>query len=286
MIRVIFNRKGGVGKSTITCNLAAIAAKAGKKVVVVDLDPQGNSTAYLGHDGKDDMIGIGEFFISQVAYEYRQFKPVDYVRKTAFDGLGVISANSELVDLEQKLVARHKIYKLRDFLETLLEDYDEIYIDTPPALNFFSLSALIAADRCLIPFDCDVFSREALFELLLSLDEVKEDHNPDLEVEGIIVNQFQARARLPQAAVDELKEKNLKVLEPYISSSVKIRESHDLAKPMVYFQPKHKVTAEFVALYEQLQSPEVASSESVVIDEINGSMTSEEEEVDGTAVVA
>lgn len=252
MIRVIFNRKGGVGKSTITCNLAAIAANQGKKVVVVDLDPQGNSTAYLGHDGKDDKIGITEFFVSQVSYEYRDFKPEDYVRKTDFENLGVISSNYNLVDLEQKLVARHKIYKLRDFLHTLLENYDEVYIDTPPALNFFSLSALIAADRCLIPYDCDVFSREALFELLLSLEEVKEDHNPELEVEGIVVNQFQARARLPQAAVDELKEKNLRVLEPYISTSIKIRESHDLAKPMIFSHPRHKITAEFVALHNTL----------------------------------
>ena len=259
MIRVVFNRKGGVGKSTIACNLAAIAAQQGKKVVVVDLDPQANSTAYLGQDGKDDKIGIVEFFVSQVAYKYREFKPTDYVRKTAFDNLGLISSNPELIDLEQKLISRHKIYKLRDFLEELLHDYHEIFIDTPPALNFYSLSALIAAERCLIPFDCDVFSREALFELMRSIEEVKEDHNPDLQVEGIIVNQFQARARLPLAAVNELKQKDLKILEPYISSSVKIRESHEVAKPMVFFQPKHKVTAEFVGLYHQLCLPERAA---------------------------
>jgi chromosome partitioning protein len=255
MIRVIFNRKGGVGKSTITCNLAAVAAFQGKKVIVLDLDPQGNSTAYLGHNGKDEKIGIGEFFISQVSYEYKNFKPVDYVRKTAFDNLGVISSNSDLIDLEQKLVARHKIYKLRDFLKELENEYDEIYIDTPPALNFYSLSALIAADRCLIPFDCDVFSREALFELLVSIEEVKEDHNPDLLVEGIVVNQFQPRARLPLAAVNELKAKNLRILEPYISASIKIRESHDVAKPMMFYLPKHKLAAEFQALYAGLNAP-------------------------------
>jgi chromosome partitioning protein len=264
MIRVIFNRKGGVGKSTITCNLAAIAAHNGKKVVVVDLDPQGNSTAYLGEDGKDNNVGIVEFFISQVSHEYRNLKPKDYVRKTGFDNLGVISANLDLIDLEQKLVARQKIYKLRDFLQTLREEYDEIYIDTPPALNFYSLSALIAADRCLIPFDCDAFSREALFELMHSIDEVKEDHNPGLELEGIVVNQFQARARLPIAAVNELKEKNLLVLEPYISSSVKIRESHDIAKPMVFFQPKHKITREFIALYQRLSGIEPAEDMATV----------------------
>ena len=256
MIRVVFNRKGGVGKSTIACNLAAVAAAAGKKVLVVDLDAQGNSTAYLGHNGKDDKIGIGEFFMSLVSYEYRNFQPLDYVRPTAFEGLSAISANADLIDMEQKLVARHKIYKLRDFLQGLLQEFDEIYIDTPPALNFYSLSALIAADRCLIPFDCDVFSREALFELMQSIDEVKEDHNADLEIEGIIVNQFQPRARLPQAAVDELKQKGLGILEPYISASVKIRESHDVAKPMVFFQPKHKLADEFRRLYATISGTE------------------------------
>lgn len=254
MIRVIFNRKGGVGKSTITCNLAAVAASQGKKVVVIDLDPQGNSTAYLGHDGKDNKIGMVEFFTSQVAYEYRDFKPKDYVRTTKFDGLGVVSANADLIDLEQKLVSRHKIYKLKSFVDALLADYDEVFIDTPPALNFYSLSALIAAERCLIPFDCDVFSREALFELMQSIDEVKEDHNPDLDIEGIIVNQFQARAKLPAAAVNELKDKGFRVLEPYLSSSIKIRESHEVAKPMIYFQPKHKVTLEFIELYHGLSA--------------------------------
>ncbi len=270
MIRVIFNRKGGVGKSTIACNLAAVAASRGKKTVVIDLDPQGNTTAYLGQNGKDDHIGMTEFFMSLLSYKYREFKPKDYVRSTPFKYLGVVSANPDLIDIEQKLVSRHKIYKLKEFLHALLEEYDEIYIDTPPALNFYSLSALIAADRCLIPFDCDVFSREALFELMTSIDEVKEDHNPELEVEGIVVNQFQARANLPKAAVNELKDKGYKMLEPYISTSIKIRESHELAKPMVFFLPKHKITEEFTALYSSLSGVEKADdliSHEIVLNE-------------------
>lgn len=252
MIRVVFNRKGGVGKSSITCNLAAVAAKKGKKALVVDLDPQANSTSYLGHDGKDDVVGIAEFFESQIAYKYRDFKPENFVRQTPFENLSLVSANRSLIDHEQKLESRHKIYKLREFLDQLKDSYDLIYIDTPPALNFYTLSAIIAAERCLIPFDCDAFSRDALVDLVEALDEIIEDHNANLEVEGIVINQFQARAKIPQASVDELKKSGYPVLTPYLSSSVKMKESHAEGKPLAFLAPSHKLTQEFVDLYTKL----------------------------------
>ena len=252
MIRVIFNRKGGVGKSTLTCNLSAAASRHGRKVLVVDIDAQANSSSYLQIDGGDEIIGMPEYFESCVTFNYSQFKPENYVRKTRFENLHLISSHAGLTDHEQKLESRHKIYKLRDFLRELAAGFDEIYIDTPPAYNFFSLSALIAADRVLIPFDCDDFSREALKELLQNIREVREDHNQDLGIEGIIINQFQSRARFPREAVEGLREFNIPILEPYISSSVRIRESHRAARPMVYYDPSHKLSGEFRALYENL----------------------------------
>lgn len=252
MKRVIFNRKGGVGKSTITCNLAAVAASQGKNVLVVDLDPQANTTSYLGHSGKDNVVGIAEFMESTISRNYREFTSEDYIRKTQFDNLSLISASSSLVDLESKLEAKHKIYKLRDFLNNLHEDYDEIYIDTPPALNFFTLSALISADSCILPYDCDVFARDALVDLMDELDEIIEDHNPQLLIDGVVVNQFQARAKLPQQAVEQLAKEKFKLLKPFISSSVKVKESHALNTPLIFLDPKHKVTQEFVALYKTL----------------------------------
>lgn len=252
MIRTIFNRKGGVGKSTICCNLAAAAASKGKRTLVIDLDPQANTTVYLGHNPDDGVVGIAEFFESVISSKYSDLKAEDFVRKTDFEQLFLISAGRELIDLESKLAAKHKIYKLRSFLEKMAKQFDEIYIDTPPVMNFYSLSALIAADRCLIPFDCDVFSRDALFELLGNVEEVKEDHNDELLIEGIVINQFNAQAKLPTEAVAELREKDLPILEPFISSSIKIRESHRAAKPMVFFLPRHKVSLEFAALYDTI----------------------------------
>ncbi len=253
MIRVIFNRKGGVGKSSITCNLAAVAAHSGKRTLVVDLDPQANSTAYLGFDGNDDTVGIPEFFKSQISFNYSDFKPQNFVRKTAFDNLSLISASQDLIDIEQKLESRHKIYKLRDFLNKLREDYEVIFIDTPPALNLYTLSALIAAESCLIPFDCDAFSRDALVDLIQALEEIREDHNENLNIEGIIINQFVSRAKLPKAAVEELQNSGYPVIAPFISSSVKMKESHAASRPLIWLDGKHKLTNEFVALFDVLE---------------------------------
>ena len=137
-------------------------------------------------------------------------------------------------------------------LQQLAAGYDRIYIDTPPALNFYTRSALIGARGCLIPFDCDDFSRKALYTLLENVQEIQADHNPDLVVEGIVVNQFQARANLPQRIVDELIAEGLPVLTPYLPSSIRVRESHEQSLPMIYLDPGHKLTQAFVALHAAL----------------------------------
>ena len=135
-------------------------------------------------------------------------------------------ASAELDELHGKLESRYKIYKLRKALELLADRYDEIWIDTPPALNFYTRSALIASQGCLIPFDCDDFSRRALYGLLEAVEEIRADHAPELAVEGIVVNQFQARASLPQRTVQELVDEGLPVLQPYLSSSVTVSYTH------------------------------------------------------------
>jgi len=253
MRRVVFNQKGGVGKSTITCNLAAIAAHEGQRTLVVDLDRQANSSRYLLGDAADDAApGAAEFFETTLKFSVRQPKTTDFIVETPWENLHVMAAGPALDELHGKLESRYKIYKLRDALVELKGEYDAVWIDTPPALNFYTRSALIAAQGCLIPFDCDDFSRRALYSLLDSVKEIQADHNPKLKVEGIVINQFQARAVLPQRTVQELIDEGLPVCEPYLSSSVKIKESHELSRPMIHFEPRHKLTQEFVALYETL----------------------------------
>lgn len=254
MRRVVFNQKGGVGKSSIACNLAAVAASQGYRTLVIDLDAQANSSHYLsGLETADIPPGTAEFFRLTLDGGPAAKKNRVRIHHTPFDNLHLITASPELADLQPKLEAKHKINKLKKLLETLDEDYDEIYLDTPPALNFYSVSALIAADRVLIPFDCDSFSRNALYGLLDEIEELKEDHNDQLEVEGIVVNQFQPRASLPQQMIDELSAEGLPILPVNLMSSVKMRESHQACLPLVHLDPRHKLTRQFVDLHELLQ---------------------------------
>ncbi|WP_022949280.1 ParA family protein [Methylohalobius crimeensis] len=256
MRRVIFNQKGGVGKSTITCNLAAIAAAEGKSTLVVDLDIQGNSTHYLlGSKIEDPEETLAKFFRETLSInpfaKNQKSSARELIQSTPFPNLHLLASHPEMEPLQSRLESRYKIYKLREALEQL-NDFDYIFIDTPPILNFYSRSALISAEKCLIPFDCDAFSRDALYKLLEAVTEVKLDHNPDLEVEGVVVNQFQSRARLPQQLVEELTKEGHPVLSARISPSVKVRESHSQAKPLIHYAPEHKLTEEFRALYQEL----------------------------------
>jgi chromosome partitioning protein len=253
MKRVVFNQKGGVGKSTITCNLAAISAARGRRTLVVDLDPQGNSTQYLlGADAAEGKT-LAELFEQMLQFKLVTQKASEFAQETQFEKLSVLASHPSLVELAVKLESRHKIYKLREALNELNDEFDEIYIDTPPALNFFTLSALIAADTCLIPFDCDDFARRALYTLMENVAEIRADHNPDLVVEGIVINQFQPRANLPQKLVNELIEEGLPVLATFLSSSVKVKESHELSLPLIHMAPRHKLTQEYKALYSELE---------------------------------
>ena len=253
MRHVVFNQKGGVGKSTITCNLAAVSAHQGLRTLVVDLDPQGNSTRYLlGAAAEEPLANLAEFYEQTLKFLARPKATGDFIYETPFENLHVMPSSPALEDLQTKLESRHKIYKLRDALDEIADDYDRIYIDTPPALNFYTRSALIAAEGCLIPFDCDDFSRRALYGLLETVKEIQADHNAELRVEGIVVNQFQPRASLPQRTVQELVDEGLPVLQPYLSASVKIKESHEQSRPMIHLDARHKVTQEFAGLYATL----------------------------------
>lgn len=276
LTRVVFNQKGGVGKSSITVNLAAMSAHQGLKTLVIDLDPQANSSQYLlGDDATysadktalepnienffDDVLGnnqqkglLGNAIGSLLKSKNKGFD--QYIHRSPFKNLDVLPASPTLGALEHALVSKHKIYKLRDAIETLKGQYDRIFIDTPPAFNFFTLSALITADRVLIPFDCDVFSKRALQTLIENVIETQDDHNDRLEIEGIVVNQYQAQAKLPREVVQQLKDEGLPVLNSMLPPSVLMKESHHKNLPLIYLATDHKLTQAYQLLFNEIEN--------------------------------
>lgn len=254
MITVVFNQKGGVGKSTVSTNLAAQSAKLGYKTLLVDLDAQGNSTYYAGFDATEESLTVADMFKQVVGIFRTAKKPKEFVHPTPFENLFVMPSSPALADVERELESRYKIFKLRDALKELKGEFDNIYIDTPPNFNFYSKAALIAADGFCVPFDCDDFSAQAIEHLLENATELKEDHNPELRLLGIVVNQFNSQAKLPTELVQSLKQQGLPVLESYISATVKVKESHSKRVPLPFYLPKHKVTRQIEALFDELNA--------------------------------
>lgn len=254
MRRVVFNQKGGVGKSSIASNLAAISAHRGIPTLLVDLDPQCNTTQYvLGEDAEEPAATLAEYFYQTLSFRIRQGDPEEFVVETPFDNLYLLAASPDMAAMKLKLETKHKIYKVRDLLQALGTQFRAVYIDTPTALDFFTLSGMCAAERCLIPFDCDEFSRRAVYDLLDNVAEIRADHNKKLKVEGIVVNNFVARANLPQRIVQDLKAEKLPLFKTLLSASVKMRESHEAACPLVNFAPSHKLTQEYQRLFLELK---------------------------------
>jgi len=254
MIRVLFNKKGGVGKSSLTVNLAAIAAQRGEKTLVLDLDTQCNASRYLKAENAQKEDSIFELFAQTITFHIRKKPPIEYCQNTEFENLFIIPGSTQLADIESELDSRHKIYKLREALQKLDNEFDQIFIDTPPALNFFSLSALIAAHSVLIPIDCDDFAIQGLLRVQNQIAEIKEDHNDELAIEGIIANQYMSNARLPGKIIEDLIAEGHPVIPEYIAQSVKMRESHQLQSPLIHMAPKHKLTQSIVAVYDAIQS--------------------------------
>jgi len=252
MKRVVFNQKGGVGKSTIACNLAAIDASRGLNTLVIDLDPQGNASHYLlGGLEQAPELTLADFYDQVLNFKLRPRKFEAFASASPFENLWVMPSHPSLEELGSKLESRYKIYKLKEAL-TELKGFDSVWIDTPPAFNFHTRSALIAADRCLIPFDCDSFARQAIYSLLDNVAEIRADHNRGLVVEGIVVNQFQPRSNLPRRVVAELLAEGLPVLPQHLSASIKVKESHEACRPLIHLLPGHKLTREYLALRDGL----------------------------------
>lgn len=251
-LRVVYNQKGGVGKTTLAVNLAACSALAGLRTLLVDTDQQGNSTAHLlGADAVPSKT-ISDFYESCLGLNLFRQSLLDYVTpNTGIPNLHLVAADRELEELRNKLENKHKIMKLRDGIRNT--SYDAIYFDPPPANDFYALSSLIAAHEILVPIDCDAFSVRAAQDIFNIIREVQADHNPDLKIVGIVINQFQKGTKHSASILADLQKIGFSVLEPYIPASVKVRESHSEARPVVCAYPEHSVSRAFQSLYLEIE---------------------------------
>lgn len=239
----ICNQKGGTGKTTTSINLATYLAVAGQKVLLVDIDPQGNSTSGLGIDKAALDIYIYHCFAG--SNELQQA-----VKKTDIAGLDIVPSNVDLVAIEVELVnADDREFRLRNMISPLKANYDYIFIDAPPSLGLLTLNGLAAADSVIIPLQCEYYALEGLSQLLKSIELVKQTLNPSLIIEGVLLTMADYRTNLTQEVIKEAREYfKEKVFQTIIPRNVRLSEAPSYGKP-VLLHDKNSLGAK---MYESL----------------------------------
>lgn len=232
------NQKGGVGKSTSAINIAAAFTLKGKRVLIVDCDPQGNTTSGVGINKKNIRAATYDVLISRV-------EPGSAIVPTNFDKLYIMPSNIKLAGAEFELVdADNREKRLKKALEAVKDQFDIIVIDCPPSLGLLTVNALVAADGIIVPMLCEYFSLEGLTQLLMTVKEIKRRYNPSLELTGILITMYNGRLNLSQEVAAELKKYySDRLLPTVIPRSVKISEAPGFGEPIQYYE-KHGKGAE------------------------------------------
>ena len=236
----IVNQKGGVGKTTTAVNLVAGIGLAGKKVLLVDADPQGNSTSGYGISKKQGGATAYELLIGTAKAE-------SAIIKTQFKNVDVIPASMDLAAAEVDLIeVEHRESALKNALAPIRENYDYIFIDCPPSLGLITINALNAGDTVLVPIQCEYFALEGLSQLMASVRQVKRLYNPMLEIEGIVLTMFDGRLNLTQQVVGEIKKFFAdKLYKTVIPRGVRLSEAPSYGCPIQYYDKRSKGCAAY-----------------------------------------
>jgi chromosome partitioning protein len=228
----IASQKGGVGKTTTTINLGACLAQESKRVLVVDIDPQGNATSGLGINGNDQRNTVYEVLIGQADIK-------DAIMPTALATLDLLPAGQRLSGAEVELVGMMaRETKLRGCLAKVREEYDYIFIDSPPSLGLLTVNSLTASDSVLIPLQCEYLALEGLTQLIGAIRLVQDHLNPALRIEGVLLTMFDARLNLSQQVAEEARKFfSDRVYKTVIPRNVRLSEAPSFGKPIVLYDP-------------------------------------------------
>lgn len=231
----IFNQKGGVGKTTTCVNFAASLGAKGKSVLLVDLDPQGNSTSGVGFDKKEIQVSSYDVLINEVPVK-------DAIIVTAYKNLSLLPANMNLAGAELELADdEERVKVLKKALAPVVMNYNYIIIDCPPSLGLLSLNALVAADTLIVPLQCEYYALEGLSQLLGTVRTVKQHYNQHLELEGVLFTMYDSRLKLNQQVMAEVdKYFPNKAYKTLIPRSVKLAEAPSYGMPVIYYEKYSK----------------------------------------------
>ena len=243
----VTNQKGGVGKTTTAINLSACLAEAGKKVLVLDADPQGNTTSGLGLEKNELEKTIYNLILGEVDIK-------DIEMKSCVDNLTVIPSNMNLSGAEIELIGENdREYILKTALSEIKDEYDFIIIDCPPSLNLITINALTASDTVLVPIQCEYFALEGLEQLLHTISLVKKKLNPTLDVEGIVFTMYDARTNLSLEVVEEVKRSlGNNVYITIIPRNVRLSEAPSHGLPITMYDTKSKGAESYRLLAEEV----------------------------------
>ena len=244
---VVANQKGGVGKTTTAINLSACLAETGKKVLAIDMDPQGNMTSGLGVDKDATEKTAYELLLGEVKLE-------ECLQKSVVDNLDLLASNINLAAAEIELIGEEeKEFILQRGLEAVRDQYDYIIIDCPPSLNVLTINAMCAADTVLVPIQCEYYALEGLSQLIHTINLVQERLNPNLEIEGVVFTMYDARTNLSLQVVENVKSNlHQTIYKTIIPRNDRLAEARSLGMPITLYDSKSAGAESYRLLAEEV----------------------------------